>query len=130
MASVTDITFIAAFRILRSEDSQRIEEAALAGGLMTIRLAREGLSTLIADSEIVGCGHGRWGRHIGPRIRCPVRVGVHAGTLIHRAHARRGRDAFKIVLVRKCRRDSRQSDGGCKNKGGDFHGLTPLCAAR
>jgi hypothetical protein len=42
MASVTDITFIAAFGILRLEDNSRIEEAALAGGLVTIRLAREG----------------------------------------------------------------------------------------
>jgi len=43
MASVTDITFIAAFRILRLEDNSGIEEAALIGGLVTIRLAREGL---------------------------------------------------------------------------------------
>jgi len=39
---VTDITFVATFRVLRSEDIWRIKEAAIAGGLMTIRLAREG----------------------------------------------------------------------------------------
>lgn len=56
-----------------------------------------------------------------------MRINAHVRTLmVHWAHARRGRGAFKIVLVRKRRRDGRQRDGGCKSDRYDFHGLAPF----
>ena len=82
-----DITFVATLRVIRSGDAWRIKEAALAGGLTTIRRAREVSGTLIGDSEIERRGYGRGSWRKSARIECAVRIGVHACTLmVRRSH--------------------------------------------